>query len=648
MASSADATLEAVRADGLALEHASPSARDSLEIVLAAVSQNGDALAFASQRLQAEKSIVMAAVTQTWRALSHATPQLQGDRDVALCAVRQSSNALYMCNLTEPLRNDAEVMTKAVAGNGMLLEKCSPALRDDASVVFAAVRSDGLCLRYAGEQCKSNPWVLVEAVAQEGNALVFANTHWQAGGGLPLKKFVVEQLMAYASLETFMFCQRRVLSSNSSNSDSSNSSAHQSFPERAGRLVAAFAGAPVGRQLTAAMGAAKRRGWTYPNLRLRRQPSRAISPRKLSPNPSRVGSGLTSGLDELSLVDLPRGASPFPYGATNQGVTASGYQRADVTGPVGTSPGQTPLPQRPPSHTCTTPGRSGGVTTTGYMSPASGLPTRPKNITPSQPRPPPAPLPSSDPSTSGALLLPSYPNKTSSSAELKSSGSTATEGAVEAAAFAEVTAISRASSPARPTGATTTVGRGMTVSKSDIVAAEVEVWAPGTWKGNDHMNLVVPGLYLGDIVAAQSSLFLKLGGVTHVVDLSNSTVDATQLSRGASSKNTHYEVNRQMEGCDWTEVAPGIEAKLVVRVDDEASADLRPHFIAMNRFISQGNFRYKNESVDDAHLFPALLLLLLLPNIVFIFLFSDKYAASSVNLLFLCLRQRWPRTKGPY
>jgi len=586
MASSSDSTLEDVRADGLALEHASPSARDNPEIVLAAVSQNGDALAFASPRLQAERSVVMAAVAQTWRALTHAAPLLQGNRDVVLCAVNQSSNALYMCNLTEPLRNDADVMTKAVAGNGMLLEKCSNALRDDASVVLAAVRSDGLCLRYAGELSKNNPWVLVEAVAQEGNALVFAASHWQAEGGLPLKKFVVEQLTVYASLETFLLCRHRI-SSSSGNSDSSHDAAPLSFPERVGRLVAAFAGAPLGGKLSAAMGAAKRRGWIYPALRLRRQPSnRSISPRKLSPNISRAESGSSNGLGGLSLLDLPGGASPFPYGATHRGVTASGYQRADVTGPVGTSPGQTPLPQRPPSDASNSaPGHSSGVKSTGQMSPGHGLPMRPKNAAPSRRSSLPAPpLSSNDPSTSGALLLPSYPNKTAATnADLKSSSSTVAKGAVEAAAFAEVTAISRANSSAK----LTTTSRGETTI-SDIVATDVEEWAPGTWKGNEHMHLVVAGLYLGDIEAAQSGPYLKLGGVTHVVDLSNSTVDVTQLSRGASSKNTHYEVNRSMEGCDWAKVAPGVEAKLVVRVDDEASADLRPHFTAMNRFISQG------------------------------------------------------------
>jgi hypothetical protein len=124
-----------------------------------------------------------------------------------------------------------------------------------------------------------------------------------------------------------------------------------------------------------------------------------------------------------------------------------------------------------------------------------------------------------------------------------------------------------------------------------VAPTEAEVWAAGTWVGNEHLNLLVPGLYLGDIEAAQSGPWLKLGGVTHVVDLSNSTVDATQLRRGAASKNTHYQVRHSaVEGvCDWAEATPSVEAKLVVRVDDEASADLRPHFAAMNKFIAHGN-----------------------------------------------------------
>ena len=59
-----EVVLEAVRADGEALQHASPELRDDLEIVLAAVIQSAVALQWASDELRSSSEVFTAAVTE--------------------------------------------------------------------------------------------------------------------------------------------------------------------------------------------------------------------------------------------------------------------------------------------------------------------------------------------------------------------------------------------------------------------------------------------------------------------------------------------------------------------------------------------------------------------------------------------------------
>ena len=69
--------LVAVKADGMALKHASPELQADRKVVLAAVQQNGRALKYASEELQADREVVLAAVQQSVEALTYASRELQ-------------------------------------------------------------------------------------------------------------------------------------------------------------------------------------------------------------------------------------------------------------------------------------------------------------------------------------------------------------------------------------------------------------------------------------------------------------------------------------------------------------------------------------------------------------------------------------------
>ena len=74
--------LAAVKADGMALEYASPELRADREVVLAAVQQYGLVLTYASKELRADREVVLAAVRQDGRAIYSASPELRADREL--------------------------------------------------------------------------------------------------------------------------------------------------------------------------------------------------------------------------------------------------------------------------------------------------------------------------------------------------------------------------------------------------------------------------------------------------------------------------------------------------------------------------------------------------------------------------------------
>jgi hypothetical protein len=86
--------LEAVRQDGLALQHVPVELRADRDVVLAAVRRRGWALQYASAEFRADREVVLAAVTQDGLALQYVSAELWADRDVVLAAVRDYGLAL--------------------------------------------------------------------------------------------------------------------------------------------------------------------------------------------------------------------------------------------------------------------------------------------------------------------------------------------------------------------------------------------------------------------------------------------------------------------------------------------------------------------------------------------------------------------------
>merc|ERR1712060_882602 len=113
--SEADFALEALRINGLALEHVPPEFRGQKEMCLGAVAQNGESLAFASEEMRDTYSVVLTAVQQRGEALRFASEDMRSDSEVVVEAVRQSGVALQFA--LEAARADQEVVQVAARQN---------------------------------------------------------------------------------------------------------------------------------------------------------------------------------------------------------------------------------------------------------------------------------------------------------------------------------------------------------------------------------------------------------------------------------------------------------------------------------------------------------------------------------------------------
>ena len=86
--------------------------RDDREATLEAVKRDGRALQHASEELKGDRGVVMEAVKQCGYALEYASEELKGDREVVLEAIKQNGHVLRYAS--EELRSDGEVVTEAV------------------------------------------------------------------------------------------------------------------------------------------------------------------------------------------------------------------------------------------------------------------------------------------------------------------------------------------------------------------------------------------------------------------------------------------------------------------------------------------------------------------------------------------------------
>lgn len=210
-----DFALEALRINGLALEHVPLEFRGQKEMCLGAVAQNGESLAFASEEMRDTFSVVLAAVQQCGEALRFASEDMRSDSELVVEAVRQSGIALQFA--LDEAREDQEVVQVAVRQNPKALRFAAkvssqamkeavredwraaeellnlaqpptqaqieeivvcnpkaikePRLRGNRPAALAAVRQDGLVLKFVAPELRKDRELIEAAMHQNPLAL---------------------------------------------------------------------------------------------------------------------------------------------------------------------------------------------------------------------------------------------------------------------------------------------------------------------------------------------------------------------------------------------------------------------------------------------------------------------------------------------
>ena len=167
--------LEAVRIDGLVLETCLPNLQGRPEVVLEATcnSHRGSAFKHADVLLQLDRGFVLEAVRIDGLVLEHVSPTFRADREVVLEA---TCNSLWGCALKyadERLKLDRDFMLEAVRVKGATLEHASPTLQADRQVVLEAMQSCDQCkaFSFAHETLKHDTDFVLEVVRVYGPGL---------------------------------------------------------------------------------------------------------------------------------------------------------------------------------------------------------------------------------------------------------------------------------------------------------------------------------------------------------------------------------------------------------------------------------------------------------------------------------------------
>ena len=109
-------TKQAVKQDGMLLEHVAVNLREgNRAVVRAAVRENGLALQFAGELFQGDKEFVLDAVSQNGMALQYANDILKNDKECVLKAVSQNGMALQFAS--DVLNNEMDIVDAATRQN---------------------------------------------------------------------------------------------------------------------------------------------------------------------------------------------------------------------------------------------------------------------------------------------------------------------------------------------------------------------------------------------------------------------------------------------------------------------------------------------------------------------------------------------------
>ena len=139
--------LEAVRADGMSLEHASVELRADREVVMAAVNNDSWAFQFASEEIRNDREVTEEAFyggnQNDASGLAFASEELKDNKgfiiDLFSTVELERLCPDDLSYVSETLRDDKELVLLAMK-NGYCLEHASERLRGDKEVVLAAIK----------------------------------------------------------------------------------------------------------------------------------------------------------------------------------------------------------------------------------------------------------------------------------------------------------------------------------------------------------------------------------------------------------------------------------------------------------------------------------------------------------------------------
>lgn len=158
---------------GDAFRLASPSLRNTYDLVQDLVQKNGLLLQYASPNLQKNKNLVLLAVSQNGTALEFADPQLQNDPDIVNAAIQNNCYALQYAS--PELRNKFELVEPAIKNCGSLLEHVSSNLKANYNLVLLAVKQNGRALQFADPQLQNDNVIVHTAIQNDPRALQYAS-----------------------------------------------------------------------------------------------------------------------------------------------------------------------------------------------------------------------------------------------------------------------------------------------------------------------------------------------------------------------------------------------------------------------------------------------------------------------------------------
>ena len=180
--------LQAVKANGLALQFGSEAIRENLDIARAAILENAMALEHVSEHGEKDyfakyMSLVVLAYSCNPDSFKYVKIPNINKKELAESA-KSLRDEIGFKGLPLPaiekkikdgnLKRDPEKMMQAVKARGLALQYGSESIQANVEIALAAVKQNGLALKYVGKNIQSNSEILIAAYKQNPGSLADA------------------------------------------------------------------------------------------------------------------------------------------------------------------------------------------------------------------------------------------------------------------------------------------------------------------------------------------------------------------------------------------------------------------------------------------------------------------------------------------